>query len=66
MHGKGARRNEWPDAPTETTMSLDHHDGDATLAEPVVASFDVMPSPRLRAPMQRVVRHLHAFVLDRS
>ncbi|HHX4056046.1 hypothetical protein JAO10_27380 [Burkholderia contaminans] len=47
-------------------MSLDHHDGDATPAEPVVARFDGMPSPCLRAPMQRVVRHLHAFVLDRS
>ncbi|MBN3744064.1 hypothetical protein G3N96_01175 [Burkholderia sp. Se-20373] len=47
-------------------MSLDHHDGDATLAEPVVARFDGTPSLRLRAPMQRLVRHLHAFVLDRS
>ncbi|HBN6128963.1 MULTISPECIES: hypothetical protein [Burkholderia] len=47
-------------------MSLDHHDGDATLAEPVVARFDGMPSRRLHAPMRRVVRHLHAFVVDRS
>ncbi|WP_177207536.1 hypothetical protein [Burkholderia contaminans] len=47
-------------------MSLDHHDGDATLAEPVVARFDGMPSRRLHAPMQRVVRHFHAFVVDRS
>ncbi|MBN3729834.1 hypothetical protein [Burkholderia sp. Tr-20390] len=47
-------------------MSLDHHDGDTTLAEPVVARFDGMPSPRLRAPMRRLARHIHAFVLDRS
>ncbi|WP_179254924.1 hypothetical protein [Burkholderia sp. AU15512] len=47
-------------------MSLDHQDGDATPAEPVVARFDGMPSPRLRAPMQRLARHLHAFVADRS
>ncbi|XNL41994.1 hypothetical protein NBN09_25880 [Burkholderia lata] len=47
-------------------MSLDHHDGDATLIEPVVARFDGTPSPRLRTRMQRLVRHLHAFVLDRS
>ncbi|CAB3970473.1 intradiol ring-cleavage dioxygenase [Burkholderia cenocepacia] len=47
-------------------MSLDHHDGDTTLAEPVVARFDGMPSPRLRAPMQRLVRLLHAFVVNRS
>ncbi|EKS9797404.1 MULTISPECIES: hypothetical protein [Burkholderia] len=47
-------------------MSLDHHDGDATLADPAVARFDAMPSPRLRAPMQRLARLLHAFVVDRS
>ncbi|MDN7486154.1 hypothetical protein QZM35_00470 [Burkholderia sp. AU45274] len=47
-------------------MSLDHHDGDTTLAEPAVARFDGMPGPRLHALMQRRVRHLHAFVLDRS
>jgi len=47
-------------------MSLDYHDGDATLAEPVVASFDGTPGPRLRAPMRRVARHRHAFVLDWS
>ncbi|WP_256990546.1 hypothetical protein [Burkholderia sp. HI2714] len=47
-------------------MSHDHHDGDATLAEPVVASFDGTPSPRLRTLMRRLVRHQHAFVLDRS
>ncbi|POZ85929.1 hypothetical protein C3743_05225 [Burkholderia contaminans] len=60
------RRNERLHAPTETTMSLDHHDGDATLADPAVARFDAMPSPRLRAPMQRLARLLHAFVVDRS
>ncbi|MCA8063618.1 hypothetical protein [Burkholderia sp. AU38729] len=47
-------------------MSLDHHDRDATPAEPVVARFDGMPSPRLRVPMRRRVRHLHPIVLDRS
>lgn len=47
-------------------MSLDHHDGDATLTAPVVASFDGTPSPRLRTLMRRLVRHQHAFVLDRS
>ncbi|WP_423395293.1 hypothetical protein [Burkholderia sp. LMG 21824] len=47
-------------------MSHDRHDGDTRLNEQVVASFDGTPSPRLRMPMQRRVRHLHAFVLDRS
>ena len=63
---EGARRNEWPDAPTETTMSHDHHDGDASQTAPVVASFDGTPSRRLRTLMRRLARHQHAFVVDRS
>ncbi|VWB97919.1 intradiol ring-cleavage dioxygenase [Burkholderia lata] len=47
-------------------MSHDHHDGDARLTGQAVAGFDGTPSPRLRARMQRLVRHLPAFVLDRS
>ncbi|VWB52621.1 hypothetical protein [Burkholderia lata] len=47
-------------------MSHDHHDGDARLTEPVVASVDGTPCPRLRVLMQSPVRHLHAFVFDRS
>ncbi|VWD44932.1 intradiol ring-cleavage dioxygenase [Burkholderia lata] len=49
-------------------MSHDHHDGNIMLTEQVVAGFNGTPSPRprLHAPMQRVVRHLHAFVSDRS
>ncbi|MCA8275725.1 hypothetical protein LGN17_24915 [Burkholderia sp. AU30280] len=47
-------------------MSHDRHDGDARLNEQVVAGVDGAPSPRLRMPMQRRVRHLRAFVLDRS
>ncbi|VWC00052.1 hypothetical protein [Burkholderia lata] len=47
-------------------MSHDHHDGDARLTGPAVASLDGTPSPRLSAPMQRLVRHLHAFVRDGS
>jgi len=47
-------------------MSHDHHDGDARQTGQAVASFDGTPSPRLRVPMQRLVRHRPAFVLDRS
>ncbi|WP_157687402.1 hypothetical protein [Burkholderia lata] len=47
-------------------MSHDHHDGDATLTEQAVASFDGTPSHHWRAPMQRPVRRRHALVLDRS
>lgn len=47
-------------------MSHDHHDGDATLTEPFVASFDGTPGPRLRMLMRRLARHQHAFVLDWS
>ncbi|VWB52484.1 intradiol ring-cleavage dioxygenase [Burkholderia aenigmatica] len=45
-------------------MSHDHHDDDARLTGQVVASFDGTPSPRLRALMQSLVRHLHAFVRE--
>ncbi|MBN3832076.1 intradiol ring-cleavage dioxygenase [Burkholderia sp. Ac-20344] len=45
-------------------MSHDHHDGDARLTGQVVASFDGTPNPRLRALMQSLVRHLHAFVRE--
>jgi hypothetical protein len=47
-------------------MGHDHHDGDATLTRQAVARFDGMPNPRLRVPMQCLMRHLHAFVFDRS
>ncbi|KWA17122.1 intradiol ring-cleavage dioxygenase [Burkholderia territorii] len=41
-----------------------HDDGDTRLTEQVVASFDGTPNPRLRALMQSLVRHLHAFVRE--
>ncbi|VWD37914.1 intradiol ring-cleavage dioxygenase [Burkholderia lata] len=47
-------------------MSHDPHDRNARLTGQVVANFDRTPSPRLGALMQRLVRHLHAFVCDRS
>lgn len=47
-------------------MNHDHHDGDTTPTEQVVASFDGTPGPRPHALMQRFVRHLHVFVLSRS
>ncbi|RKT20322.1 hydroxyquinol 1,2-dioxygenase [Paraburkholderia sp. RAU2J] len=40
----------------------EHQDSGAMLTEQVVASFENTPNPRLRALMQSLVRHLHAFV----
>ncbi|MFI7706853.1 intradiol ring-cleavage dioxygenase [Nonomuraea sp. NPDC049480] len=37
---------------------------DRTLTDRVLASFDATPSPRLRAVMQSLVSHLHAFASD--
>ncbi|MGU3780231.1 intradiol ring-cleavage dioxygenase [Burkholderia metallica] len=45
-------------------MHHDPQDGDAALTEQVAASFDGTPNPRLRALMQSLVRHLHAFVSE--
>jgi hydroxyquinol 1,2-dioxygenase len=50
--------------PARTTVSAEQSAREAALTERVLRSFDACTEPRLRAVMQALVRHLHAFLRE--